>query len=181
MEKSREGLVRSIFLEARDDLKRFIKRMVKSNEDADDIVQETFVRLMQVVEPGAIRCTKSFLFATARNLVIDAQRRKVRNPIDDRITLDDVNPIDEASCVENNVSVRQEIELLCRAVEKLPPQRQRAFVLFKFYNQSYKEIADDMGLTVKTVENHIGQGLRDCVRFTEEMKKSAAGKDHGNA
>ncbi len=130
--------------------------------DIDDLVQETYVRILQVQDRAAIRTPKAFLFATARNLALDhTRRRKV-------VMFETINGSPETSLCDDRCSAadtaahRQELELLTRAIQRLPEGCRQVLTLRKIYGLSQREIAARLGISEHTVEAQVGNGVRRC-------------------
>jgi RNA polymerase sigma-70 factor (ECF subfamily) len=68
--------------------------------------------------------------------------------------------------------------LIQQAINRLPPQCRAAFTLRMFYGCSYKEVADRLGISAKTVEKHIARGLRETHGFLTKRYETN-GRDHG--
>jgi len=140
----------------------YIYRIVKSFEDTEDIVQETFVRLCGADDIFAVRNLEAFLFTTAYRLAIDFLRRQKRAPIDRSREIEPETICDLAPHAESHYAGKQELDRLYARVATLPPQRRRTFVLRKFHDLSYREIAEEMGITVGSVRKHLSAALSDC-------------------
>lgn len=152
------------YLSLRAGLARAVRRIVPP-KDVDDIVQETYLRVCQLVATKNIRTPRSFLFTTARNLALDhvksAEFRLCVSPEDseDRQGPGIDDPGDETFHL---VASNEEFARFCEAVRNLPMQCRRAFVLRKVYGYSQRQIARQMRLSESTVEKHIAEGIRRC-------------------
>ena len=162
------------FLRLRTRIARAIARIVRP-DDIDDIVQETFLRCYQATARTVVRHPRSFMLTTARNLAL--------NHVDlaDNRLVAGVENFDESAVPlfrdmpqENSPEVQERFLLLCRAVQALPAQCRRAFVLKKVYGMSRKEIADYMGLSESTVQKHIAKGMVMCSEYLEAQQAAAA-------
>jgi RNA polymerase sigma-70 factor (ECF subfamily) len=69
-------------------------------------------------------------------------------------------------------------QLIQEAIDRLPPQCRAAFALRVFHECSYKEVADRLGISAKTVEKHIARGLRDTHSYLKR-RYDAPRRDHG--
>ena len=133
--------------------------------DIDDLVQETYARLLRAREHSPIKSPRGLLFATARNAARDLfRRRAVANTIP--ITEREASCVfDEAPGVAETVSRRQETDLLAAAIAELPPRCREILVLRKFENLSHREIAEKLGLAEHTVEAQLTKALHRCEEF----------------
>lgn len=133
--------------------------------DVDDLVQETFARLLRARERGPITHPRGLLFATARNAARDFFRRRTTAntiPITEFVEL---RVFDDAPSAAETVSRRQETELLTAAIAGLPPRCREILVLRKFENLSHREIAQKLGITEHTVEAQLTKALHRCEEF----------------
>jgi RNA polymerase sigma-70 factor, ECF subfamily len=68
--------------------------------------------------------------------------------------------------------------LIQEAIDRLPPQCRAAFTLRVFHECSYKEVAERLGISAKTVEKHIARGLHETHRYVNK-RYGATRRDHG--
>src|SRR3954471_16637281 len=97
--------------------------------DVDDVVQESFARVLRAHDTGPIRSTRALLFTTARNLALDAVRRHrvvrfepITDETDERALADNIDVI-------ATVSNQQELELLTVAIQSLPDRCRQILTL----------------------------------------------------
>ena len=144
-------------------------------KEVEDIVQETFVRVCQIKDKESIREPSSYVFRTARNLALDHVKRSETRLADGGDALDRMSELADLSALESDptyaqVASGEEFALFCEAVRELPKQCRRAFVLKKVYGYSLKEIADEMGVGLPTIETHIVNGTKKCVQYMRDRK-----------
>ncbi len=133
--------------------------------DVDDLVQETCVRVLRARDASPIRSTRALLFATARNLALDAVRRQrvIRfEPITDDT---DSSVLADTTDVIATVSKQQELELLTKAIQSLPERCRQIFTLRTAYGLTQKQIAAKLGVSESTVEKQVAHGIRLCAEF----------------
>jgi RNA polymerase sigma-70 factor (ECF subfamily) len=148
-------------------LLRYVRQLVGPG-DAEDLVQETFLRLHRYVERrggAAVRNLSSWLFRVAHNLALDSRRRRrVRDRAEER-ALRLLVPEKEQGPEGLAALVRR---AACeRAVEELGrlPDRQRHCLLLKvIQDMSFREIALVTGMTVGNVAYHINHALQELAR-----------------
>jgi RNA polymerase sigma factor (sigma-70 family) len=142
------------------ELRGWLRRRLRAfNEnDVDDLVQEAFSRIW-AAEFGPIRNGRAYLFATVRHLLAEYARRSRIVPIELLGEIDSLNLISDEPGPERRVGARQELDTLQAIVALLPRQCRRVFELLKFEGLSYREVAQEMGLSEKTVENHLTRAL----------------------
>jgi RNA polymerase sigma factor (sigma-70 family) len=165
---SDEHKLLEVFVALRRKLARAVSRIVPPPE-IEDIVQETYVRVCQFEQVGNIRHPRSFLYRTARNLALDHIKRSesrttVGLPGDDEDRGE--GDVSQAGLdVYDQLAAKQEFEIFCEAVQQLPLQCRRVFVMRKVYGYSQKEIARALDIGESTVEKHIAYGIKRCSSF----------------
>ncbi|TDQ18271.1 RNA polymerase sigma-70 factor (ECF subfamily) [Algoriphagus boseongensis] len=138
---------------------RFAQSYLQDSEDAEEIVQSTFIGFWEKRESIAIDTSlKAYLYRSVRNACLnELKRQKVRKLHADEIVKDG-EPQSEAS---DQIAMKQELEVkIQEAISKLPEQCQLIFRMSRFEELKYQEIADQLGLSIKTVENQMGKALR---------------------
>lgn len=129
----------------------------RNSDDADDLVQEAFVKLAcyerdnEVVEPEA------FLMHAAQNLSIDAYRARKRHG--EEVLIDDVVLMDPGPAVEEILLRREQVELLSKALASIDAKTCRIFLAHRVEGSSYAEIAGEHRMSVSAVEKHIAKAM----------------------
>jgi RNA polymerase sigma factor (sigma-70 family) len=142
-------------------LKRFVRRLSRSSTDCEDIVQEAYLRLLE--SPGRGRVVGSpqgYLLVIARNLVADAGRRATqesRQNLALRVLSSQLDASEPSA--EELAFVEQARERLARALRALPTRPRRVFLLHRYRALKHTEIAQRLGVTVRTVERDIAFAL----------------------
>jgi RNA polymerase sigma factor (sigma-70 family) len=141
-------------------LTRFLHRNWQNRSEVQDLRQEVYARLCEAAAGDRPLLVKAFLFATARNLMIDRARRARVISIDVLTDLEMQNvPLDEDG-PERKVSTREELKLLKQALEDLPTRIRDVVVLRKIEGLSQKEVASRLGVTENSIEYYSSKGLR---------------------
>lgn len=128
----------------------------RSPEAAQDIVQDVFLKIWIKKENLLqVREFKPFLFVTARNLIISSLRNRVFH-----VNLDPDEQVEEETFLpERQLSYKESVGLLHKAIDLLPPQQQRAYRLSRNEGMRYEDIAQEMGISALTVRTHITKAL----------------------
>ena len=161
--QSHTDLFTKLFAESRQALLRYVRRFVGSSETAKEIVQEAFLRTYR--ERESVTTPRAFLFSTARNLAANEYRHRRTVEKDAWGNLSDSRVKMESESLEMGLLRDERNRLIQEAIDRLPPQCRAAFTLRVFHECSYKEVADRLGISTKTVEKHIARGLRDTHGF----------------
>lgn len=132
---------------------------LQDKEEAEEIVQSTFMSVWEKKETLSIRtAVKPYLYAMVRNAclnVIKHERVKQKHVVEEVALA--APSFDSVS----STVVTSELELqIHRAMEVLPEQCRLVFKLSRFEELKYAEIADQLGISIKTVENHMGKALK---------------------
>ena len=154
-----ENSVLKAFMICRDALVRSIMKMGAQQEDVDDILQETFLRVFNANQKKTISSLQDYLFVVSRNLVyrgLSDRSREIVTEIDDALLGVEENSADMA------LHFRLKFEALNEALSSLPEKHRHAILLRKFYGLSHKEIARKMKVSVSSVEKYISGGIKRC-------------------
>ena len=165
-----------LFAESRLALHRYIRRFVRSGETAKEIAQEAFLRTYR--ERESVTTLRAFLFSTARNLAANEIRHRRTVERDTLASADELRVAVEHESPESGFLRDERNRLVQQAVDRLPPQCRAAFTLRVFHECSYREVADHLGISVKTVEKHISRGLRETNRYLK-IQYSATRRHYG--
>lgn len=143
-------------------LRSYLRNLFPRLPDVDDLIQESYLRLIRARETGRIRYIKAFLFTTARHAALDIFRRRQIAPIDSVADISELSVIEDKPCVTEIVSKQQELEFLAEAVRALPERCRQVLALRLFYGCSHKEIAAELRISEHTVKAQIAKGMRRC-------------------
>lgn len=156
-------------------LRSWLRRIFPSLPDVDDIVQETYVRLIRAKADGRANHTKAYIFTTARNFVFDLFRRKRVVRIEGIADFDRLNVLDDGLGVAESVSRQQELDMLAEAVRELPDRCRQVLTLRLLYGLSHKEIAAQLRISEHTVKAQLAKGMRRCAEYFDEHGDSRDG------
>ena len=130
-------------------LRRTLRGRVACAEDAKDLVQEAFARLLGASSLRSLRTPEAFLNRIVRNLLVDRARRLAARPEAALLEPDAIAvPAEQADAIE----LEQLRALYRSAVAALPERTREVFLLHRVEELSYREISDRLGIGVRTVE-----------------------------
>ena len=136
-------------------LYKFVLALIKSEVDTEDLVHEVFVKVWEnrerLINPEAF---DSYLFTIAYNATVSFLRKRAKNSAYIEYIKSVQVPIDESGLNEeiNDEEINSKLNEL---IEQMPTRQREVFKLKHFENYSYKEIADQLNISVNTVENHM--------------------------
>ncbi len=165
-EKSKANHILKAYASCRDGLIRSIMKMCVRQQDVDDILQETLVRVLHANRKTRISSPQDYLFVVSRHLVfkrLSLLSREISMEINDALL-----GIDEISA-DRSVHDRRKFELFNHALSALPEKKRRAILLRKFYGLSHREIAKKMKVSVSSVEKYIASGVNQCKRILDSQ------------
>lgn len=150
----------------RADLVAYLHRKTRGAEDAEDVVQEAFVRFHRAGHDLAAPDARPLLFVIVRNLQLDRWKSAGREA--SRRSADDVHDLDsgrraiasEAPGADLHLIGRQDLAAAAAVIRALPPKTRDAFLLHRFESLTYRQIAARLGVSVSMVEKHIAEALR---------------------
>lgn len=150
----------AIFAAHATELKSVLARVLGDPAEAEDCVQEAALRILD--QPIAdIRDPRAFLFQVGYNLARDALRRRSTRGGE---SLDDLPPGHEPGDPNPGpdaiLAARQQWAEVAAALDDMAPQRKRVLWLMRVEGKSQKEVAAELGLSPKTVENHMTLALK---------------------
>jgi len=145
-------------------LTRYLARTWSARDDILDIRQDAYVRVYEAAAKARPLHPKSFLFQTARHLMVDRLRRQRVVSIESVEDLDALNvSIDELS-PERRMSALQELRHLSQAFDQLPAKCRGVVWLRKVEGLSQREVAQRLNIVEATVEKHMARGIRFLAR-----------------
>ena len=161
-----QQLFNELFREHEHKLYAFAAKVLRSDAQAKDIVQDVFLKLWTIREQlHEIENMDAFLYRLTENRVYDylraaATREKTRQELWQRI-----------QAVTDNGAIPLEAkeyhQLVQQAIEQLPPQRKTIYLLSKEDGLKQQQIADELQLSPHTVRNHLAEAFRSIRNYVK--------------
>lgn len=139
---------------------QFLRRSGRSQSEIDDLCQDVYVRVYETAQKQFPHPVRPFVFAVARNLLIDRVRREHIIPIETVAEPDGLDIAFDGPGPDRTVMAREELRRLQVALDRLPPRCREAIVMRKVDGLSRREIAARMGIEESTVNRHLTEGVR---------------------
>ena len=157
-------------------LRAWLRAKFASEDDIDEVVQETYARLLRARERGAVDSPKAFLFAVARNLALDRMRHRRTIVFEPLVESDEWSVFNDGTDIPEIIAHNQDLEILTTAIQSLPDRCRRIFTLRKVYGLSQAEIAKQLGLSENTVSAQLTIGVKKCVEFMSRVRREREGR-----
>jgi len=158
------------YLRQRHTLKRFLKARLGSEEEAEDLVQELYIRLQRGPPAADIRSPAQYLFRMALNLALDHRRERQRAQrrdgqwVEARRTMVGAEPVTDLPSAETAYAAKQRVAAIVAALDELSVPCRRVFVMHKFDGLPHADVAARLGITRSTVEKHMNTAVKHLMR-----------------
>lgn len=140
----------------------WLRRRLDCPQNAADMAQDTFIRLLGAGAYVAPREPRAFLATIARRLLIDRGRRqRLEQAYRDELARH-VEYMEQAPSAEQVMAAVQALEQIARALDAMSPRARQAFVLRHLEGLSHAEIAERLQVSTKSVQNYLVQALLQC-------------------
>jgi RNA polymerase sigma factor (sigma-70 family) len=161
MSGNRDQLL-SFFLAQRDALTRFLARRVGNPDIAEDLAQETWLRLATGTVPQEVSNPRAFIFRVAANVATDTLRRRGR--VSALLASEDAGGAvpDPTPSAETRLIDRDRLRALEQALDALSENARAALLLNRIGGETHAEIARRLGVSESMVAKYIAQGMRCC-------------------
>ena len=169
LQESQRDYIAQLFAKYRSSLHRYLARLVRF-EDAAELVQETYYRLLR--HGGTVQLeamARAFLFHTATNLARDHRRRRLSHLADQHTEFETDDIAQEHLVPEELLARRQTLSLIENAIAQLPADTRTVFLLHRFRDLSYQQIAQTMNLSTRTV----ARKMAEAIERLEDVVKAA--------
>ena len=153
-------LVGALYRDHRGWLLAWLRRSVACPQRAEDLSQDTFVRLLGREELKAPREPRAFLVAIAKGLLFDYFRRAALEQA--YLTELMLSPEAEQPSVEEQQMILEDLKTIDRLLGKLSSKARAAFLYNRLDGLGHAEIAERLGVSVPRVRQYLAQGVRQC-------------------
>jgi RNA polymerase sigma factor (sigma-70 family) len=166
---TQHAFVTLLFTRYRSALHRYVSRFVPRHE-ADELVQETYFRLLRHGETVELEAmARALLFRTATNLLRDRHRRRVARQAEHHVPLHEHDPSDERPGPESQIQGGQVLDIIERTIDQMPLDMRRVFVMCRFRDMSYPDIAALLHVSPRTVARKMAEAMERLGQALEQM------------
>jgi len=161
-----------LYLRHHSALRRFLTRMLRSEDKAAEVAQEAYLRLLRFSPRRSAENPKAYLFQVAANAARDrlAKDKTKVYVVDDGDLAEDRVPCPQPDAEAVTLG-RERLSILADAVDELPPRCREVFMMSRFDGLSNGEIADRLGISRNMVEKHIIKAMLHCRRRLDMIRK----------
>jgi RNA polymerase sigma factor (sigma-70 family) len=179
-EQKTEESAEEIIQDYQPQLKGFIRKRVSSNEDAEDILQDVFYKLLKTIQDtlNPIENMTAWLYRVTRNTIINKGKKKRESLFPEQEDGSDepfMNELSEVMFNENNATPETEYlqslvwEELDQALAALPKEQREVFELTEFEDISVKDISEETGVSVNTLLSRKHYAVKKLRRSLKEI------------
>ena len=147
------------FLPFESELRGILRRVCASAAEVDDVVQETYYKILTMGSMDHVREPRAFLVRTAKNIVTDKLRREAIVSIETMASLEDLDVPDASPSVERVAMARSELSWVIGLVGRLPERCREVFRSRRLYGLSQNETAQILGISEGIVEQEMMKGM----------------------
>jgi RNA polymerase sigma-70 factor (ECF subfamily) len=164
LEQAQQAFITALFVRYRGTLLRYAERLVGSVEDAADLVQETYYRVMRRPMTSKLEAAaRAYLLQTMRNLAKDVYRANSRRFARFHVMIDEDLP-DAVQTPEELVTAQQAVSELLQAVHRLPTDQRVVLLLNRQQDMTLDDIAAQLGISKRTAERRLRTALESLLQ-----------------
>jgi RNA polymerase sigma factor (sigma-70 family) len=157
-ERATPSEIDRLFREHNAALLRFVATKLGSEQEAREVAQEAYVKLLSLDRPEAVSYLRGFLFKTAANLAVDRLRQRARRGTSHLAPDMDLGVFELSP--ERQVEGTQAMQVLRIALDELPENCRQAFTLHRVHELSCAEIAARMGMSERSVRLYVARAIQ---------------------
>jgi RNA polymerase sigma factor (sigma-70 family) len=149
---------------------RYFAKRIREAYDVDDLVQEVFIRLVRQAAIESVQQIDSYVFQTAANVIRDrARRQAVRHHREHEELSESTQPTNDLS-PERVLLGTEQLDCAIAALNELPENTRRVFLLRRYEGMRQEEIAMHLGISVSGVRFHMEKAKAHLARRLEQVQ-----------
>jgi RNA polymerase sigma-70 factor (ECF subfamily) len=156
---AKRNLVDALYRTYSEALRKFLGRQRLSPDEVADIVQETYCRVHEAGNVDTIRNPKAFLFQVAHNVWINRQKHPSKRIEQRALDVERIEIAGNEPGPYRSFESAQELAIVRAALEELPPRCRQAFVMNRFKEMTFSQIAVALNLSESMIEKHVSHAL----------------------
>lgn len=151
--------VRQIYEAEAPRLQRYFRARIRCNDDAIDLVQESFLRLVGCMARTHLPRPAAYLQRIARNLLLDRYKRLETRLASFHVIIDEEHDLAMPPDQSDRLEAEDVMRIYRRALTELPQRTRQIFLAHRVDELTYREIAEKMGISIPTVQYHVARAL----------------------
>lgn len=144
----------------------YIYYKINDRDEAEDLTQDVFLRLMDYKQMLREETVKNFIYTIARNLVTDYLRRYYKTQEISSYIYDHSETCTDDT--ESGIVARDLSAMELRKMNELPAQRRKVYAMNRFEEKAAADIAQELNLSRRTVENHLFLGRKEMREYMQK-------------
>lgn len=149
-----------VFLrEQRAALAGFLRRRLPTEEDAEDVAQESLIRMLRYGESQPPQAWKPLLYRVATNAACDHARTRASHHSTEHVSLDSEEIVSQALQPEQAAEREQALSILSATILQLSPRCRQVFLLHRMEGLTYGEIGARLGISDSMVQKYISRAI----------------------
>lgn len=154
-------------------LHRFLTRMLGRKEAAEDVAQDTYLKLYRLSRPDEVMCPQALLFDVATKLALTRLRRARAEAALAAASAEEIEAVPDPSALpDRHAAADQAMRQLAVIVEELSPNLRQVFIMRYVKQMPRQEIAEQLSISIGALEQRLTRALAQC-----RSQMSAAGLD----
>lgn len=149
-------------------LKSYLRGSFPSVRDVDDVVQESYLRVWKAAAREPVKSAKAFLYFVARRVALNFVRKEQNAPFEAYGEEALSRVLDDKPNARESAIIQERIDLLADALMSLPARCREITIMHKVKGLSQREVADALGLSERTVETQVRNGVIRCLAYLRE-------------
>lgn len=137
----------------------FLRRRLPSEEDAQDVAQESMLRMLRYQSTEPPQSWKPLLYRVATNAACDHARRRASHYSSEHVELDADELVADTPPPEQQLMEEQEQAMIEAAIMQLSPRCREAFLLHRMEGMTYAQISEHVGLSESSVQKYISRAV----------------------
>jgi len=160
--------LKAVFLAQRPMLLRMLTARLQSAEDAEDVLQDLWLKLDQMAD-RTINAPAPLLFRAAANLATDRRIAASRRAARDVAWAEHQPGPDEVPGMERDLLAREALEQANHVIDRMPPRMATALRLYRIDGMGQRDIANELGVSVSAVEKLLRKAYRQIMTFAKNQ------------
>jgi RNA polymerase sigma factor (sigma-70 family) len=141
----------------------YLRARLRSEQEAKEVAQEAYVRLLQLQKPGTPGLLRAYVFKTATNIATDRLRhRRVRQRAEQAELFEGLSASNHSNDPADQLLARERTEQLRRSLEELPAKCRQIFHMHRLEGLDQRAVADRAGVSERMVRRYVTYALVYC-------------------